>query len=159
VGVEADAAKVIATRRLTSQDDLSQATTLLKRFFREEGFDTPDEVIASNTIKMASLDVCGLLIAEAGGATIGVATVSMDFGIEYGWSAEMGDLYVLPEWRGKGVSIALVKAIEDFLKSKGAAGYQVTVTPYASEHHDLKQFYMRLGFDDEGRLLFYKSLR
>jgi GNAT superfamily N-acetyltransferase len=148
---------MITTRRLTSQDDLTQATALLQRFFREEGFDTPDEVITRNTKTMASLDVCIIIVAEAAGQQIGIATVSMDFGIEFGWSAEMGDLYVLPEWRGQGVSVKLVQAVEAALKQKGAAGYQVTVTPYASEHHDLKAFYMRLGFADEGRLLFYRS--
>jgi GNAT superfamily N-acetyltransferase len=150
---------MITTRRLISQDDLSQAAVLLQRFFREEGFDTPDETIARNLATMASLDVCAIIVAEAKNQQVGIATVSFDFGIEFGWSAEMGDLYILPEWRGQGVSRRLVEAAEAILKDKGAAGYQVTVTPYASEHHDLKQFYMRLGFADEGRLLFYKTLR
>jgi GNAT superfamily N-acetyltransferase len=107
---------------------------------------------------MATLDVCGLFQAEAGGTVIGVATVSMDYGIEFGWSAEMGDLYVLPEWRGSGTSRALVNAVEDFLRSRGAHGYQVTVTPFAEEHHALKQFYDKLGFDNEGRVILWKDL-
>jgi GNAT superfamily N-acetyltransferase len=146
-------------RQLTSADNLDAAIELLQRFFREEGFDTPDDVIAANTMRMASLDVCGLFVVIADNRTIGVATVSMDFGIEFGWSAEMGDLYVLPEARGKGVSVQLVRAVEDFLLSKGATGYQVTVTPYASEQHDLTKFYERLGFDAEGRLILYRRLR
>jgi GNAT superfamily N-acetyltransferase len=148
----------VQIRRLGSTDDLSQACDLLIRFFREEGFDTPDEVIRRHTAIMAGLDNCGIFIAEATGKAVGVATISLEFGIEFGWGAEMGDLYVLPEWRGKGVSRRIVLALEEFLKQRGASFYQVTVTLYAQEAHDLKTFYDRLGFDSEGRLILAKRL-
>lgn len=148
----------VRIRRLAGADDLTEACDLLIRFFREEGFDTPDEVIRRHTAIMAGLDNCGLFIAEILGKAIGVATISLEFGIEFGWGAEMGDLYVLPEWRGKGLSRQLVLAIEDFLKGRGASVYQVTVTPYAQEAHDLTRFYDRLGFDSEGRFILAKKL-
>jgi GNAT superfamily N-acetyltransferase len=148
----------VRIRRLGCADDIDQASSLLTRFFREEGFDTPDEVIRRHAAIMAGLDNCGLFVAENLGNAIGVATISLEFGIEFGWGAEMGDLYVLPEWRGKGLSRRLVLAIEDFLKMRGATFYQVTVTPYAQEAHDLKAFYDRLGFDSKGRLILAKKL-
>lgn len=148
----------LVTRRLTADDDLSAATHLLIRFFREEAFDTPDDVIRANTARMAGIDACGLFVCEAAGTAVGVATISMEFGIEFGWSGEMGDLYVLPEWRGKGVSQALVGAVEAFLRERGATGYQVTVTPHASHTHGLEAYYAKLGFGSEGRLILYKSL-
>ena len=58
------------------------ATALLQRFFREEGFTTPGETIAANLKRMLAIDHCAVLLAEAEGAAVGVATVSMDFGIE-----------------------------------------------------------------------------
>jgi GNAT superfamily N-acetyltransferase len=148
----------VQIRQLTAMDDLSEATKLLIRFFREEQFDTPDEIIARNTATLAGLDTCGLFIAEADGRTIAVATVSLEFGVEFGWGAEMGDLYVLPDWRGKSVSRQIVQAIEDFLKDRGASFYQVTVTPYARDAHDLGKFYEGLGFGSEGRLILAKTL-
>lgn len=148
----------VQVRRLSARDDLSEATRLLIRFFREEQFDTPDEIIVRNTATLAGLDTCGLFVAEADGRTIAVATVSLEFGVEFGWGAEMGDLYVLPDWRGKSVSRRLVQAIEDFLKDRGASFYQVTVTPYARDAHDLGKFYEGLGFGSEGRLILAKSL-
>lgn len=148
----------VSIRRLTSGNDLTGAADLLIRFFREEAFDTPDDVIRDHTAVMAGLDNCGLFIAESAGRAIGVATISLEFGIEFGWGAEMGDLYVLPEWRGKGLSRRIVLAIEDFLRSRGASFYQVTVTPYAQEAHDLRTFYDRLGFDSQGRLILAKAL-
>ena len=148
----------VRVRKLDKDDDVGGACDLLVRFFREEGFDTPDEVIRRHTAIMAGLDNCGLFIAEISGRAIGVATISLEFGIEFGWGAEMGDLYVLPEWRGQGLSRQLVLAIEDFLKSRGASFYQVTVTPYAQEAHDLRAFYDRLGFDSAGRLILAKKI-
>ncbi len=148
----------VQIRQLTAKDDLGQATELLIRFFREEQFATPDDIIRRNTATLAGLDTCGLFIAEANGETVGVATVSLEFGVEFGWGAEMGDLYVLPDWRGKGVSRRIVQAIEAFLRERGVSFYQVTVTPYARDAHDLGKFYEGLGFGSEGRLILAKPL-
>jgi aminoglycoside 6'-N-acetyltransferase I len=148
----------VKVSQLSSGEDLSAATELLQRFFVEEGFSTPADMITQNTRILAGLPNCALLIAEDDGVAIGVATLSLEFGIEFGWSAEMGDLYVLPEWRGKGVSRMLVDAAEAFLRARCAAGYQVTVTPFAEEHHALGQYYEKLGFESEGRLILYKWL-
>ena len=144
-------------RRLTGQDDPAPATFLLQRFFREEGFTTADETIAANLRKMLGMEHCAVIVAEDTGTAIGVATISMDFGIEYGWSAEMGDLYVVPERRGRGLSRALVLAAEEWLRSMGAVGYQVTVTPHGADAN-LRRFYAGLGFEAEGRELLYKLL-
>lgn len=145
-------------RRLKGGDDLSGATALLQRFFAEEGFDTPADLIATRAASLAALDICLLLVAERDGQTIGVATVSSEFGIELGWWAEMGDLYVVQSARGQGVARALVEAAEGWMKVRGIAGYQVTVTPVGEEHHGLMAYYRKLGFDSEGRLLLFKQL-
>ena len=144
-------------RRLTAQDDPRAATALLQRFFREEDFSTPDATIAANLQCMLGIEHCAVLLAEEQGVGIGVATVSMDFGIEYGWSAELGDLYVLPEHRGKGVSRKLIAEAESWLRRMGAVGYQVTVTHHGADA-DLRRYYLALGFDAEGRELLYRML-
>lgn len=151
-------ALTVTVSQLAASDDLSGAIALLQKFFREEGFTTEPEVIAANTQILAGLPNCALFLASAGDVAVGVATLSLEFGIEFGWSAEMGDLYVLPAWRGNGVARLLTGAIEDFLAARGATGYQVTVTPFAEAHHGLGSFYRKLGFDGEGRLILYKRL-
>jgi len=82
----------------------------------------------------------------------------MQFGIEFGWLGEMGDLYVLPVLRRQGMARALIDAIEDFLKIRGAVGCQVTLTPHSRETHGLKDFYLNLGFAEEGREVLYRRL-
>jgi GNAT superfamily N-acetyltransferase len=148
----------VKARRLTPGDDLAEAIALLRRFFAEEGFDTPAETIAARARELARLDTCGLFVAEAEGRTIGVATVSLEYGIEYGWGAEMGDLYVVPEYRGRGTARILVGAVESFLRSRGVAGYQVTVTPISGCRHDLAGYPRSLGFAGEGRTILRKRL-
>jgi GNAT superfamily N-acetyltransferase len=148
----------VAVRRLAAGDNTCEAARLLTRFFEEEGFDTPADTIWKRTAEMARIDACGLFVAETEGQAIGVATVSCEFGIEFGWSAEMGDLYVVPEWRGRGIATLLLEAAEHFLAARGGTGYQVTVTPFGQDHHDLKAFYAKLGFASEGRLILRKSL-
>lgn len=145
-------------RRLTADDDLTAATYLLQRFFAEEGFTTPPAVIAERVQMLAGLDTCLLITAESDDTVVGVATASMEFGIEFGWWAEMGDLYVLPDARGLGVAKLLVDGIEDWLRSRGVAGYQVTVTPDGEDHHGLSAYYRKLGFAGDGRLLLFKDL-
>lgn len=145
-------------RRLVRGDDLSQAVELLFRFFAEEGFDADRARIARHVATMAGLDTCGLFVAEDDGQAVAVATVSLEFGIEYGWWAELGDLYVVPEKRGTGLSRRMIEAAEVLLREKGAAGYQVTVTPFGAAHHDLAAYYRKLGFASEGRLILIKEL-
>lgn len=147
----------IQVARCGPGDRLAEALRLITRFFAEEGFTTPPEVIAANLELLAANPNCGLFLASAGDQAIGVATVSLEFGIEFGWWAEMGDLYVVPEWRGQGVSRTLVDTVEAFLKEKGAKGYQVTVTPDAETHHGLTQYYRSLGFASEGRVILAKE--
>jgi GNAT superfamily N-acetyltransferase len=101
---------------------------LLTRFFAGEGFATPPEAIAANVARMAGLEACALLLARVDSEPAGVATVSLDFGIEYGWSAEMGDLYVDPRFRGRGVARSLMAAAEVFCRARGVSGLGVTVT-------------------------------
>lgn len=145
-------------RRLTGSDGLDGAIELLCRFFSEEGFDTSPEIIAAHARQLAGIETCGLFIAEDQGKAVGVATVSMEFGIEYGWWAEMGDLYLVPGYRERGLSRQLVEAVEKFLKDRGCAGYQVTVTPFSGAQHGLARYYGRLGFESEGRLILRKRI-
>lgn len=149
---------MIKVTRLRIGDDLSAAEELLRRFFAEEGFDGAVASISENTRRLSALDICGLFLAEENSAALGVATVSLDFGIEFGWSGEIGDIYVLPEHRGKGVSRLLVEAATALAIAKGSTALQVTVTANAAAQHDLRTYYGKLGFTDEGRVILAKAL-
>ena len=142
---------------LAPGDDLGPATVLLGRFFAEEGFTTPDERIAARLAQMVDLDICCVLVASLDGAPAGVATVSLDFGIEFGWAAEIGDLYVVPAARGLGFARRLVGAASALARRRGATSLYVTVTRHG-EDAGLVGFYDRLGFRDDGRRILARAL-
>ncbi len=131
-------------------DDIGQAQALLISFFQEEGFDTPPETVARNFRRMLGLDICRVFVARRGARLLGIATASLDFGIEYGWSCEVGDLYVLPAERGKGIARALIDRCAAWSRERAATTMRVTVTRHGAEA-GLARFYEGLGLIDEGR--------
>jgi len=80
------------------------AVDLLVRFFREEGFMTPPPRIAENLDRMLSDSSCWCALAVADGEARAVITVSTVLYVEWGRLGEIGDLYVLPEYRRRGLA-------------------------------------------------------
>jgi GNAT superfamily N-acetyltransferase len=142
---------------LRAGDDCGEAARLLKAFFSEEGFSTPDGRIEENLRCMLELDICRVLVVREGSAAVAVATLSLDFGIEFGWAAEIGDLYVVSAARGRGLARALVEACGDLARQQGATNLYVTVTAHG-EDAGLDRFYARLGFDCEGRRILSRAI-
>jgi GNAT superfamily N-acetyltransferase len=124
---------------------------LLARFFSEEGFELPPEGLAPRVLDYLSLPHHAVFGASDGDRVIGVATVTSNFGLEYGWAAELEDLYVVPELRGSGAARRLVDAAAAWARAEGCTALLVTVTPEGQERHDLIGFYRHLGFADDGR--------
>ena len=148
----------ISVAPVSNASDLRTASDLLCRFFLEEGFATAAATIVGNARRMAELgELCLMLVARVDGVPSGVATASLDFGIEFGWQAEIGDLYVVPEARQKGVARSLFDACATWARSRGAGSLAVTVTMHGAGR-DLDGFYRRLGFSDDGRRILTRGL-
>src|SRR4051794_20929440 len=65
-------------------------------------------------------DLCLILLAFIDDDAVAVATVSLDFGIEFGWQAEIGDLYVVPPARRQGLALRLIEAGAAWARDRGA---------------------------------------
>jgi aminoglycoside 6'-N-acetyltransferase I len=139
--------------------DVAEVGELLARFFSEEGFELPDEGLEARLARYVSLTHHAVFAARDGDRAVAAATVMATFGLEYGWVAELEDLYVVPDHRGTGVARALVEASARWAGDQGCAALLVTVTPQGQEAHDLMGFYRHLGFSDEGRRILELSLR
>jgi GNAT superfamily N-acetyltransferase len=86
----------------------------------------------------------GAFLAEASGEPVGFALAWPE-----GRNAlKLGDLYVSPEHRGKGIGRALVYAVAELARSRGAAHVHLTANLEALP------FYDRLPFGEESRNLF-----
>jgi GNAT superfamily N-acetyltransferase len=128
------------------------AIALLERFFREEGFATPPPLIAENFDRMLSDPWCWCALAVADGTALAVMTVSSVLYVEWGRLGEIGDLYVLPAHRRRGVARLLVERAKDWCRVHGCSAVAVTITPIGEQHYRLSKFYARLGFELSGRM-------
>jgi GNAT superfamily N-acetyltransferase len=145
-------------RPIAGEDELAAAIRLLQQFFREEQFDTPPETVAAHARRMYELqDHCLMLVAWADDLPVAVATLSTDFGIEFGWQAEIGDLYVVPSARGQRLATHLVENCIAWARRKGAKSLAVTVTLHGADQ-GLDRFYRALDFQGDGRRVLLRRL-
>lgn len=140
-------------------ESLDVALHLLQRFFGEEGFDTPVEKMRSSLATMLASANSAVFLAWCGGEAQGIATVTASVGVEYGLAAEMGDLYVLPQTRGKGIASALIEAVCNWCQEQGCTTVLVTVTPEGEAVHGLIDFYRRRSFANTGRVILERNLK
>lgn len=142
----------------TNIESLEPALELVARFFREEGFDTPADAQHSNLLTLLSSPASAVFLAWRDAKAVGIATVTTSVGLEYGLSAEMEDLYVLPSERSAGIAHALIAEVITWCKDKGVSAILVTVTPEGEKKHKLLEFYQQQGFANHGRLILERSL-
>lgn len=132
---------------------LEAALALLVRFFREEGFDAPQERMRESLRAVIQGPDSAVFLAWQDGQATGVATVTSTVGLEYGRSAELEDLYVLPAARGGGIAPGLIAAVCDWCRAAGCTTVQVIVTPEGQAAHNLVDYYQRRGFVHTGRVV------
>jgi GNAT superfamily N-acetyltransferase len=62
--------------------------------------------------------------------------------VERGLLGEIGDIYVLPAWRGRGTAAMMIAAALDWCSGNGCSAVSVTVTPEGEKRHLLSQFFL-----------------
>ncbi|MFN2291771.1 MAG: GNAT family N-acetyltransferase [Anaerolineae bacterium] len=139
--------------------DFEEAVYLVERFFHEEGFNATSARIRTELQFLMFGEDSAVFLAGLGGQAVGVATVTTTRGIELGLSAELEDLYVLPEARGAGVGDALIDAVKSWCRARGCTLVAVVVTPEGQAAHDLVGYYARQGFAQTGRTLLFAHLQ
>ena len=138
--------------------DADSITELASRFFVEEGFQLPAEGLQTRVGRYLELTGHSIFLARRGEHPIAFATAAVGFGLEYGWAAELEDLYVVPPERRRGVARLLVDRVAGWAADHGCSVVLVTVTPQGERSHTLTDFYERLGFSDLGRRLLERPL-
>ncbi len=139
-------------------EEKADALALLRRFFAEEGFPVAPELLAERLeVMIRHTERSAVFLAWQGEQAVGVATVTLSFGLEFGYSAELEDLYVLPEARGQGMAQALMEAAEDWSRRRECSMMMAVVTPEDQVSRALQRFYLARGFRASGRMpLFYE---
>jgi GNAT superfamily N-acetyltransferase len=128
------------------------AGDLLYRFFSEEGFVADRELIRGNLDALRNDPHHWAAVCIMDGEIVGIVTVTTMLYVEWGRLGEIGDLYVLPESRMKGVAHALVTAAIHWCRSHGCSAVAVTITCGGEARYGLSRFYAKFGFAPTDRL-------
>lgn len=134
-------------------ETFDSAASLLVRFFQEEGFTTPPDHIKANLITMLGDGSCWAGLASIDGAVVGVVTVTTMLYVEWGRLGEIGDLYVIPEYRGSGVARALIDASQMWCREKECSAVSVVITEDGDARRQLSKFYEAHNFQRTGRMI------
>lgn len=145
--------------RPVTHDLRNTAVALLVRFFHEEGFTTAPPRIAENLDRMLADSSCWCALAVVDGEARAVITVSTTLYIEWGRLGEIGDLYVLPEYRRRGLAQQLIAHATDWCHAQGCSAVSVTIAPADERRDRLNRFYARFGFTLTGRTSAVAMLR
>ena len=138
------------------------ASDLLRRFFADEGLATPASQQHAGLAAMLDDPRGVVLLAHNKGtasAPVGIATASWRASVEHIRVAEIGELYVAPEARGRGLAAALVEAVAAWARAQGCSALVVAVGPDGELSHGSTGFFTRRAFDDEYRKLLSLDLR
>ncbi|MGF1593478.1 MAG: GNAT family N-acetyltransferase [Kiloniellaceae bacterium] len=168
--MSSEAAIAEVTVRQAGPADFDALLPLFERFYREEGFDDAVGVVAGNLRQILAREDTAAFIAFGGGGTfgggvavggvaaVGAAAMSSAFGLEAGLYAELEDIYVDADWRGRGVASALMEAGVAWARARGCRDVEIVLTPHAQAKDDLAPWYRARGFESTGRVIYERRL-
>ena len=130
--------------------DLEVASGLLVRFFVDEDYGGDDASVRRNLREMMSDAGCHVALAWLNESAVGVVTISTIRYIEWGLQAEIGDLYVLPNYRRRGIGRSLIDTALNWSRGSGCGSVEI-VTTQTAESRGAVALYERVGFRPTGR--------
>ena len=141
---------------LSTVDEASapRAVELLHDFFKESGFPGDRASISRNLREMLTDPYHWAALIHEHGQAIGVVTVTTMLYVEWGRLGEIGDLYVVPSARKRGVARRLIEAGLDWCYAHGCSAVSVVVTEQGEIRDGLGLFYRKLGFAASGRRIY-----
>ena len=119
-------------------DDASALADLVTQL----GYPSRAAQVASRLTALLSADQ-GLLVAEVGGAVVGVVHVDRWAALVLDDAAEIGALVVDNQWRGQGIGRALLQAAEEWAAQRGCSTLHVRTNIVRQRAHE---FYFHNGF-------------
>jgi ribosomal protein S18 acetylase RimI-like enzyme len=128
-----------------NSEDKEIVAALLIHQFREHAIETSQERLAWAVDQVLHDEDHGFfLLAKVSDCTLGVANVAFSWTLEHGGkSAWLDELYVMPEYRGRGIGTALLKEAIAEARHSGCAAVDLEVD---ENHRKAQNLYQREGF-------------
>jgi ribosomal protein S18 acetylase RimI-like enzyme len=145
-------------RRLQSEE-INQAVELFGRQLRDHQMDGSLWKLRDVISQILKDPRLGFVLAafRRDEGLIGVALGCAFLGIEHGgWSGWMEELYVLPQYREKGVGSLL---IAEFIRVAAGLGWRAIDLEVDSSHRRVVSLYQRHGFQKLTRSRFYRPIK
>ena len=137
--------------RPATPDDTAALASLMTHL----GYPTDPGAMRRRMARIAALPEYATWVAEAQGAVTGMAGAMRGWGYNHDAPyARLTALVVDPAHRGRGTGAALVRAVEEWARVRGAGSLHLTTRLHRAEAH---RFYLGLGFEETGKR-FYKIL-
>jgi len=147
------------TVRPAEHDDLPAVQVLFERFYAEEGFSEAVARVAVNLPQLLRREDTAIFVAETvDGRIVGASSMSTAFGLEAGSYAELEDIYVMAEYRGRGIAGIMVEHCMDWAAQRGCADVEIVVTPESPNRAELISWYTARGFRNTGRIILERDV-
>jgi len=118
------------------------------------GYPTSESEMRARMQRIAEHGDYATLVAESGGRVVGFVGLMWSLSYVGEAHARLLSLVVEPEERGRGTGAALVAAVEEWARDRGASSVRLTTALHRERTH---RFYERLGYARTG-LRYVKKL-
>ncbi len=127
------------------QSEIETAAELVRSFYTEFGFPFDPVIIRSCLEELsASPDLGRLFFLQHDEKTVGFILITFGFSLEYhGRDAFIDELFVLPEFRNRGLGAAVIEYAVQFCKSEGIKAIHLEVR---NNNPSALRLYRRLNF-------------
>jgi ribosomal protein S18 acetylase RimI-like enzyme len=140
-----------------SLKDTATVLRLMQRYYAEDGY-AFDAVAARRAVEglLSRPERGRAWCIEVSGEVAGYFVLTLGYSLEYrGVDAFLDELYLLPNYRGRGIGEAVLQRVRDHARELGAHALHLEVEKNKPGAIDL---YRRCGFRDKGRFLLTMTL-
>ena len=143
--------------RCAEVKDIDTLTHLHLKLLSFEGIkERKEESIQWAFKKIINSEDAYIILIESSGSIAGMCTMhTLISSVEGGFLALIEDVYIDEKYRKMGLSLKLMKEVEEFCKSKNYKRIQLLCR---TENKRAIKFYEKLGFTGIDRIFYYKKI-
>ncbi len=143
--------------RRAGRGDVDPVVRLVRDFYAEDGYPFDAASAADAVSRLIGEESLGAIwVADPEDGPVGYAALTLGFSLEYmGRDGFVDDLFLRPDWRGRGLGRAL---LDRLVAEAVAMGVRALHLEVGREKATARALYRRAGFKDHDRILMTRDL-